>query len=46
MVAACSVRVVLLRLDGVVCISCDISFLDLVIGLVPLAAVVVVLVYY
>ena len=34
MSAACSVIVVLLSLDGVVCISCDISLLDLVIGLV------------
>ena len=45
MVAAFSVCVVLLLLDGVVRINCDIRFLDLVIVLVPLAAVIVVLVY-
>ena len=42
--AAVSVRVVLLRLDGVVGINCDICLLDLVVGLIPLAAVVIVLV--
>ena len=42
--AAVSARVVLLRLAGVVLINCDIRLLDLVVGLVPLAAVVIVLV--
>ena len=44
MAAACSVCVVLLCLDGVVCINCDSRLLDLVEGLVLLDAVVVVLV--
>ena len=42
--ATISVRVVLLRLSGVVRINFDIRFLDLVVGLDPLAAVVIVLI--
>ena len=42
--AAVPDRVVLLRLAGVVHISCDIRLLDLVIGMVPLDAVFIVLV--
>ena len=42
--AAVSFCVVLLRLACVVRINCDILFLDIVVGLVPLAAVVIVLV--
>ena len=42
--AAISVCAVLLRLAGVVRINCDISFMDLVVSLVWLAAVVIVLV--
>ena len=44
MAAACSVRVVLLRLAGVVCIDCDSHLLDLVDGIFLLDAVSVVLV--
>ena len=44
MAAACSVRIVLLRLDGVVHINCDSSLLNLVDGLVLQDALVVVLV--
>ena len=43
-VSTVSVCVVLLRLAGVVRISCDIRLLDLVVGMVPLDAVVIVLV--
>ena len=43
--SACSVCVVLLRLAGVVCINCKIRLMDLVVGLVPLSAVVIILVY-
>ena len=42
--AAVSVRVVLLHLAGVACINCDIHLMNIVVGLVPLAAVVIVLV--
>ena len=45
MTATCYVRVVLLRLAGVVHINYDISLLDLVEGLVLLDAVAVVLVF-
>ena len=44
MAAAVSVCVFLLRLAGMVRINCDIRFLDLVVGRVPLASVVIVLV--
>ena len=44
MAAACSVRVILLRLAGVVCINSDSRLLDLVDGLILLDDVVVVLV--
>ena len=44
MAVTCSVRVVLLHLAGVVRITCDIRLLDLVVGLVPLADVVVILI--
>ena len=45
MAAACSVRVVLLRLAGDVCVNCDSRLLDLVEVLVLLAAVAVALIF-
>ena len=40
--AVVSVRVLLLRLAGLVCINYDIRLLALVVGLIPLAAAVVI----